>query len=184
MRFFIAAAALSTSVLAADVGDSGVINGFRNGLEGTVTVKDENTLEVTGYTLEDASAPALYWWGATSDDIGSGFRINGDMVNTEAEDETLTIELLDGITASDFTYVSLWCERLDIDFGNTRLEATDGESNNNESNSESDGDSNSQEQSNDDDDGDDNNSGNAAGRTGVAGAAALVAALGFALSMA
>jgi hypothetical protein len=44
------------------IGYSGVLTKTDAGLGGTVTVKDAMTLEITSYTLEDASAPALYWY--------------------------------------------------------------------------------------------------------------------------
>jgi hypothetical protein len=43
-------------------GYSGVLTKTDGGLGGTVTVKDAMTLEITSYTLKDASAPALYWY--------------------------------------------------------------------------------------------------------------------------
>jgi hypothetical protein len=44
------------------IGYSGVLTKTDGGLGGTVTVKDAMTLEITSYTLKDASAPALYWY--------------------------------------------------------------------------------------------------------------------------
>jgi hypothetical protein len=53
---------LAQNVSTTKVGYSGVLTKTDGGLGGTVTVKDAMTLEITSYTLKDASAPALYWY--------------------------------------------------------------------------------------------------------------------------
>ncbi|RYP04875.1 hypothetical protein DL764_004198 [Monosporascus ibericus] len=125
---FTVLSAFATFVMAAEVGDTGVLNGLDAGLAGTVTVRDENTLEISGYTLEDASAPALYWWGATTEDLSSGWRIHTERVATTASDETITIPLDNGYTADEFSVVGLWCEEFALNFGQTTLETSDGSS--------------------------------------------------------
>lgn len=71
---------LPCAVKAAEVGSSGTLSSLDGGLGGTVKVVDKTTLMISGYKLKDASAPALYWWGSTSDDLSSGFRINNEQV--------------------------------------------------------------------------------------------------------
>lgn len=103
--------------------------GSEGGLEGTVMVQDANTLVVSNYVLADAGAPALYWWGATTDDLSSGFRISEKQVTETADDETLQIPLDAGKTVADFSTVGLWCERFGVNFGQATLEPSSGNGN-------------------------------------------------------
>ncbi|KAK4443070.1 hypothetical protein QBC34DRAFT_431062 [Podospora aff. communis PSN243] len=63
------------------------------GLSGTITVLDPNKLLITDYTLEDASAPALYWWGTATANLRDGFRVSSKRVDEVASAEMYTIEL-------------------------------------------------------------------------------------------
>jgi hypothetical protein len=121
---------LFSTLAAADVtsqqkiGWTGTITNTDGGLGGTVTVVDAKTLKITDYTLEDASAPALYWWGSTSDVLKDGFRISDEQVTMAAETDSLTISLDAGKTTADFSTVGLWCERLSANFGQASLKAS------------------------------------------------------------
>ncbi|KAH7418822.1 hypothetical protein BKA64DRAFT_208983 [Cadophora sp. MPI-SDFR-AT-0126] len=108
---------------AATTGASGVLSSLDGGLGGTVTVTDPTTLTITSYTLKDASAPALYWWGSTDGVIKNGFRISNEQITKAATTNTITIKLDAGKTAADFDTVGLWCERLNANFGQATLKA-------------------------------------------------------------
>lgn len=121
MRYFIPALTLASLAAAADSGWTGTIKTMDGGLGGTVKVVNDTTLTISGYTLKDASAPALYWWGATTSDLPKGFRINNERVSSAATTDSLTIPLDAGHKASDFEYVGLWCEKLNKNFGQAQL---------------------------------------------------------------
>jgi hypothetical protein len=106
------------------VGWSGKLSSLDGGLEGTISVLNSNTLMITDYKLEDASAPALYWWGTTNDVLKDGFRISNAQVKEKASTNSLTIMLDAGKTPADFSTVGLWCERLNANFGQATLAAT------------------------------------------------------------
>ena len=110
------------------IGFSGELSSLDGGLGGTVNVVDETTLEIPDFVIEDASAPALYWWGATDDELADGFRISDQEVTEEADGELLEIKLDSGMTTADFSVVGLWCEEFNTNFGQTTLRATDGSS--------------------------------------------------------
>ncbi|KAF4912445.1 hypothetical protein CGCVW01_v011096 [Colletotrichum viniferum] len=112
--------------MAQKIGWSGKLSSLDGGLGGTVTVVDASTLMIIDYTLKDASAPALYWWGATDDVIKNGFRISNKQVTKAASTNTLTIKLDAGKTPADFSTVGLWCERLSADFGQATLKPSSG----------------------------------------------------------
>ena len=113
---------------AAEQGWTGVLNIKTDaGLGGTVTVVNDTAVMITGYTLKSASAPALHWWGSTTEDISKGFRVNSIRVSTATPGPTTIMILLDsGKTASDFTYFGLWCESLSANFGEALLQASSG----------------------------------------------------------
>ncbi|KAK2590350.1 hypothetical protein QQS21_011960 [Conoideocrella luteorostrata] len=112
---------LAASATAAEVGWSGKLSSLDGGLGGSVKVVNDSALEVSGYTLKDASAPALYWWGSTTDKLSSGFRINNERVDKAASTNSIVIPLDAGKKPADFTVVGLWCEKLSANFGQTTL---------------------------------------------------------------
>lgn len=112
---------------ATKMGWAGELSSLDGGLGGTVVVTDANTLVINDYRLEDASAPALYWWGSTSSDLSDGFRISNQQVDEAATSDTYTITLDAGRTTADFETVGLWCERFSANFGQATLAPSDGE---------------------------------------------------------
>ncbi|CEJ89626.1 hypothetical protein VHEMI05460 [[Torrubiella] hemipterigena] len=121
MKFSIAALTLASLASAAETGWSGAIQTKDGGLGGVVTVVNDTTLMISKYTLKAATAPALYWWGATDSNLPKGFRINNERVSEPAKTDSITISLDAGHKASDFTYVGLWCEKLNANFGQALL---------------------------------------------------------------
>ncbi|KAK5996191.1 hypothetical protein PT974_04619 [Cladobotryum mycophilum] len=126
--------AIASNVSASSVGDAGTLSSLDGGLGGVVTVADDKTLKVSSYKLADASAPALYWWGSTSEKLDAGFRISNTHITTAASSDSLTITLDAGKTPADFTVVGLWCEKFKTNFGQAVLK-----SNGNSGNSSSSG---------------------------------------------
>ncbi|KAI9800019.1 MAG: hypothetical protein M1833_003548 [Piccolia ochrophora] len=110
------------------VGYSGTLSSLDGGLQGTVKVVDSDTLEISDYELEEASAPALYWWGSTDDSLENGFRISNTQVSEASTGDSLEIKLDAGKSTADFSTVGLWCERFSVNFGQTTLEAGGAES--------------------------------------------------------
>jgi hypothetical protein len=108
------------------IGYSGTLSSLDGGLGGIVSVVDSKTLKISNYKLEDASAPALYWWGSTTNKIQDGFRISNARVSEKAMANTLTINLDSGKTSADFVVVGLWCERFSLSYGIATLAATNG----------------------------------------------------------
>jgi len=103
-------------------GWSGKLSSLDGGLEGVVTVVDPTTLLIKDYKLEDGHAPALYWWGSTTNSLKNGFRISSKLVNMVSKGQDLTVKLDVGKTTADFITVGLWCERYGVNFGQTTLQ--------------------------------------------------------------
>jgi hypothetical protein len=110
-----------------EVGWTGRLSSLSGGLEGEVSVINSDTLVINNYELQDASAPALYWWGSTTTTLKDGFRIsNMHITQTQTSPTNITIDLNAGKTASDFSTVGLYCEQFGVDFGQTTLSQTMG----------------------------------------------------------
>ncbi|KAF9870915.1 domon domain-containing protein [Colletotrichum karsti] len=124
--FSAVASGQSNDTMAQKVGWSGKLSSLDGGLGGTITVVDASTLMISDYTLKDASAPALYWWGTTGNTIKDGFRISNEQVTHAATSNSLTIKLDAGKTPADFATVGLWCERLSANFGQATLKPSSG----------------------------------------------------------
>ncbi|KAK5661079.1 hypothetical protein OQA88_10969 [Cercophora sp. LCS_1] len=107
-------------------GWAGQLSSLDGGLGGTVTVVEADQLLINDYKLEDASAPALYWWGSATSNLGDGFRISTKQVDEAASSNTYTIDLDAGKTTADFSTVGLWCERFSANFGQATLAPANG----------------------------------------------------------
>lgn len=105
------------------IGWTGTLSSLDGGLGGVVTVTNNTTLTITSYTLADASAPALYWWGTTNGILSDGFRISNFHVTQAATSNMDIINLDAGKTTADFSTVGLWCEQLKANFGQATLAA-------------------------------------------------------------
>ena len=108
-------------------GYTGTLSSLSGGLQGTVTVVDPTTIKISNYELQDASAPALYFWGTTDGILKDGFRIsNTHVTSAQPKPTDITIKLDTGKTTADFTTVGLWCEKFGIDFGQATLKPGSG----------------------------------------------------------
>jgi hypothetical protein len=103
------------------IGWTGTLSSLDGGLGGVVTVTNATTLTISDYTLKDASAPALYWWGTTNGVLADGFRISNTHITQAATSNMDTINLDAGKTTAAFNTVGLWCEQLKANFGQATL---------------------------------------------------------------
>ncbi|KAF9776270.1 hypothetical protein IL306_005578 [Fusarium sp. DS 682] len=128
MTFNLITLLFASAVMAAKTGDSGALSSLDAGLGGTVEVVSNTELKISDYELKDASAPALYWWGSKTEDLSSGFRINKERISDTSSKTDITVKLDAGYTAKDFSYVGLWCEKFDANFGQAMLSSDGGSS--------------------------------------------------------
>lgn len=112
-----------TSADTTKTGWSGTLSSLDAGLGGTITVLNTTHLLITNYKLDDASAPALYWWGSTTASLAGGFRISNTQVKEPASSSggTYMVSLDAGKTTEDFGTVGLWCEKFSANFGQATL---------------------------------------------------------------
>ena len=119
---------LATAQDITKIGWTGTLSSLDGGLGGIISVVDSKTLQISNYKLADASAPALYWWGSTTDSLKDGFRISSVHVTEKAKSNSLTINLDVGKTSTDFATVGLWCEKFSANFGQAKLAPPAGDS--------------------------------------------------------
>ncbi|KAJ3213713.1 hypothetical protein HDU67_002554 [Dinochytrium kinnereticum] len=89
-------------------------------ISGTVTIVDDCTFEVTGFT-QTPSAPSVFFWGAPGSSVRSGRRISDFNVPTQSNPTNLTVKLLSGQSFDNFNVISVWCEEFSADFGQANL---------------------------------------------------------------
>ena len=99
------------------VGRSAPLVGLAHAVEGTVTVLDDCTLEVSGFGY-DGGGPAVYFFGGSGRDyvnraIPLGPALNGRLY----ADDTLRLTLPEGRTFDDVDSLSVWCFEFRANFG-------------------------------------------------------------------
>ena len=80
-------------------------------VSGTVTVVDEDTLQVDDFNY-DGGGLSVYFYLATADDhfaFVDGLQIGPQLVHTVFEDAQLTIDLPAGETTDQWNAISVWC---------------------------------------------------------------------------
>ena len=105
------------------MGYTGTLSTIWYEVAGTVTVRDNCTLEVTMFTYVDGGAPNVQFYtgdnlnftGAGS--VGIGPKLDGQTFRNE----TILLSLPEGLTVDDFDSLSVWCIDFNIDFGSTIL---------------------------------------------------------------
>ncbi|MFG0252304.1 MAG: DM13 domain-containing protein, partial [Phycisphaerales bacterium JB038] len=86
-------------------------------VEGEITIIDEFTLQVEGFSY-DGTAPAVYFYlGAenTDDAFDNGLELQPQL-DRPYSDERLTLRLPMGESLDDYTAISVWCEQFSVNF--------------------------------------------------------------------
>eukprot|EP00877_Chromochloris_zofingiensis_P010198 jgi/Chrzof1/5431/Cz16g02220.t1 len=92
-------------------------------VSGTITILDDCSFRVTGFTY-DGQAPAAYWWGGPAVDMlyKAGFELNSNRLETSSNGVTLVINLAKGVTWDKVKVISVWCKAFAADFGHLELD--------------------------------------------------------------
>ncbi len=89
-----------------------------HGVTGTVTILDENSLQVDNFSY-DGTAPSVYFYLGTEDTpaaFASGLETTPRLTRAY-NNETLFVELPPGETLDGWNAVSVWCSEFDVNFG-------------------------------------------------------------------
>ncbi len=88
------------------------------GISGTLTVLDNRTLQVSNFNYTGAGPSVFFYTGLDGNyDTGRGGQRIGPRLNgTRWEDDTITLDLPEGLTLDDLDGVSVWCDIFFINF--------------------------------------------------------------------
>ena len=99
------------------VGQSRELSNFAHGVRGTVTVVDDCTIEVTGFNY-DGGGPSVYFYAAVNKDYRNYTAIIGPRLNGQRwVNDSLRLDIPDGVTLDDFDSLSVWCSDFNANFG-------------------------------------------------------------------
>lgn len=102
------------------VGATGVLSERFHDVKGTVTVVDDCTLRVDGFSY-DGGGLDVRFYGAPDGDFAAGTAITANLLGQSYDGDTLTIALPEGVTLDDVKQLSVWCVVAREDFGSTTL---------------------------------------------------------------
>jgi hypothetical protein len=92
---------------------------FSHDVAGTVRIVDEDTLEIEGFTY-DGGGPAVYFYlGEDNSDasFGAGLGVGPLLTGTVYNNDSLTVDLPEGVTLDGYNAVSVWCVDFSVNFG-------------------------------------------------------------------
>lgn len=97
---------------------------------GTVYALNSRQLRIKGLEYDGAGPAAVFWTGTdfppTPNGLGVPFR-DDCVFNPQLpaySGQTVDLELPDGKTLADVDYISIWCERVGVDFGSVQIDAS------------------------------------------------------------
>jgi hypothetical protein len=105
------------------VGVSAEFSNLAHDINGTLTVLDNRTLEISNFSY-DGGGPSVYFYTGVGGNYRSsaGGRLIGPQLNGRVyENETIRVTLPDDLTLDDFDGVSVWCDIFSANFGDARF---------------------------------------------------------------
>ena len=90
-----------------------------HGVSGTVTIIDEDTIQVNNFNYDGGGLLVYFYLGvdATRDSFTNGLEIGPNLLGTVYNNATLTIDLPPGKSTSDYNAISVWCTAVGVSFG-------------------------------------------------------------------
>ena len=100
------------------VGQTAELSNRSHGISGTVEVLNDCTIQITNFNF-DGGGINVRIFGGVDGNYDGGIDLNGENLvrRNPYLDETLTLQLPNGVTLDDFNGVSVWCVPIGIDFG-------------------------------------------------------------------
>ena len=100
----------------AEVGHATTLSERAHDVRGTATIVDDCTIELTNFTY-DGRGLDVRIYAAHGGDYANGFAISNDLLGTAYSNETLRVQLPEGMTLDDLDGVSVWCVEAGVSFG-------------------------------------------------------------------
>ncbi len=107
----------------AKVGATGSFSTLAHDVTGEAEILDDCTIQITLFNY-DASAPAVFFYGADNGDFSNGFIIGGQLRDDSSayQNDTINLTLPDDKTLDDLRYLSVWCVLFSANFGSLTFE--------------------------------------------------------------
>ncbi len=105
------------------VGVSSEFSNFAHDISGILTIIDNRTLEISGFSY-DGGGPSVYFYTGVDGNYRSsaGGRLIGPQLNGRIySNETIRVTLPDDLTLDDFNGISVWCDLFSANFGDARF---------------------------------------------------------------
>lgn len=100
------------------VGQTGLFSTFDHGVTGNLTVIDDCTIEISGFSY-DGGGPQVYFYAGTNSNYQSpdAFRFSKLLTGTSFSNKTVTLVIPVGKSLDDFNSLSVWCVDFNANFG-------------------------------------------------------------------
>ena len=110
--------ATNCSASHSNVGKSAIFSTFQHGVTGTVTIIDDCTIEITGFSY-DGGGPQVYIYAGTDGDYVSSnaFQFSKLLSGISFSNNTIQLIIPDNKTLDDFNSLSVWCVDFNANFG-------------------------------------------------------------------
>lgn len=97
------------------------LSNIHHGVSGTVTIVDEDTIQVDDFTFDGGGIDVFFYLGATNDYPGfsSGIGIGSDLVGPpfDGTQPPMLIDLPPATTLDGYNAISVWCVTAGVNFG-------------------------------------------------------------------
>lgn len=99
------------------VGQMAILSTLAHDVAGQVLIKDNCTLEVTGFSY-DGGGPSVYFYGGVDGDYDAqGFRIGEQLNGQVYNDASFTVTLDSAAHLDQMNGISVWCYDFAVSFG-------------------------------------------------------------------
>jgi len=119
------------SVASEELVKAGDFTNYAHGIKGEVFLKDEKTLVIKGFAYDGAGPDAFFWAGKSGQPSSVGTILpypfegkfyeyedqNAPILERRFNGEEIVLTLPDDLKATDIKWLSVWCRRFRVNFG-------------------------------------------------------------------
>lgn len=101
------------------IGQTASLSTLFHDVSGTVTIIDDCSIEITGFTFDGGGIDVQIYAGIDGQfqPSSGGFSLSEDLVGIAYENNTLRLTLPEGKSLDDFNSISVWCVAVGVSFG-------------------------------------------------------------------
>jgi len=131
LAFSVLLCGLAASVASEELVKAGDFQNYAHGINGEVFLKDEKTIVIKGFTYDGAGPDAFFWAGTSQAPSSVGTILpypfdgkfyeyeddNAPILDRRYNGEEIVLTLPDDLKATDIKWLSVWCRRFRVNFG-------------------------------------------------------------------